>query len=182
MSEPKQTYSLNCDNCVGVFQSPDAFPEPQLCPKCSKPSESRLPKGLRDDIRFGVMERLEREKGIKWSTLICDVIGDGEIYKASAVEDFLIECVCQTADEFATKTASIIRQEANYWREKCYNDTMSAKKSGWDDAEKFYKANYQQRVEGIKREIEEIASPDLKHICLAIPPRLWRALWKEAGI
>ena len=28
-------YSLNCDKCGEVFRSKDAFPAPQLCPKCS---------------------------------------------------------------------------------------------------------------------------------------------------
>ncbi len=38
----KQTYTLNCEQCGGTFQSEDAFPSPQLCPKCSESAERRL--------------------------------------------------------------------------------------------------------------------------------------------
>ncbi|KKN71852.1 hypothetical protein LCGC14_0417060 [marine sediment metagenome] len=40
----QQTYSLNCVECGEVYQSPDGFPEPQLCPQClePKPSEDGL--------------------------------------------------------------------------------------------------------------------------------------------
>ncbi len=39
-----------------------------------------------------------------------------------------------------------------HWREKCFNDTMSAKKSGWDDAEKFYKEKIKQAFkEGVDK-------------------------------
>ena len=31
------TYTLNCDGCGGVFESPSAFPQPQLCPECLEP-------------------------------------------------------------------------------------------------------------------------------------------------
>ena len=42
------------------------------------------------------------------------------------------------------------KAEIDHWREKCFNDTMSAKKSGWDDAEKFFKAECEQKVKEIK--------------------------------
>jgi len=33
-----------------------------------------------------------------------------------------------------------VDKDVSYWREKYYNDTMSAKKSGWDDAVSFFKS------------------------------------------
>jgi hypothetical protein len=41
-------------------------------------------------------------------------------------------------------------KQIEYWREKCFNDTMSAKKSGWDDCEKSIKAQLKAEIEGIE--------------------------------
>ena len=39
MNEPKlkQSYTLICDNCRGIFYSSEAFPSPQICPICRDP-------------------------------------------------------------------------------------------------------------------------------------------------
>jgi len=34
IDELEQTYTLNCDACGDAFYSKEAFPKPQLCPKC----------------------------------------------------------------------------------------------------------------------------------------------------
>ena len=39
--EVRQTYTLNCDGCGGVFENSSAFPQPQLCPECLKPEVKR---------------------------------------------------------------------------------------------------------------------------------------------
>ncbi|KKK49123.1 hypothetical protein LCGC14_3138260 [marine sediment metagenome] len=40
--EPDQTYTLNCDKCNDPYDSPRAFPRPQLCDKCKPDRSSRL--------------------------------------------------------------------------------------------------------------------------------------------
>ena len=45
------------------------------------------------------------------------------------------------------------KRDMEYWREKCYNDTMSAKKSGWDDCRKFYKTKMAALFEEIEKNI-----------------------------
>ena len=59
---------------------------------------------------------------------------------------------CQVAQLQALFEAQRAKDKAEIdrWREKCFNDTMSAKKSGWDDAEKFFKAECEQKVKEIK--------------------------------
>jgi len=52
-SKPKATYTLNCPRCGGVFESPSAFPQPQLCPECMEPKADKnrlLTKEERDEV------------------------------------------------------------------------------------------------------------------------------------
>lgn len=49
-----------------------------------------------------------------------------------------------------------LKAELTYWKEKHFNDVMSAKKSGWDDCEKFKDAEITQLKEDKKQMIEEV--------------------------
>ena len=53
--------------------------------------------------------------------------------------------------EALKELSKLFKAEESYWREKCRNDTMSARKSGWDDAVKFYEARVGRIVKIINR-------------------------------
>jgi len=89
------------------------------------------------------------------------------------------------------KTASIKDKKIEYWREKCWNDTMSAKKSGWDDAEKWFKSKCQDRVDKLLKEIERkfiyYLPPKIGHNSLDFHPKencfkcMWQSLLEREG-
>ena len=58
-------------------------------------------------------------------------------------------------EETAKAQLAHCQSAINYWREKCYNDTMSAKKSGYDDAIKMNEAIVKAEREKTLREIGE---------------------------
>lgn len=128
--QPKPTYALTCDCCGRAFSSPDAFPTPQLCPKCSKPnaSESGLLTGTE---RVEVWEKYETEHPNPELIIDSDFGYVQRLLKAQLAKDIEYE---------------------------------------------------QQRVERLKKEIEDEFPFDLpKHQSLKDLP-WWQAIWKREGI
>lgn len=58
-----QTYSLICDKCGEIFLSQEAFPSPQLCPKC-KNDEELLPTELEQSVYQDLIAYLNDEKNL----------------------------------------------------------------------------------------------------------------------
>jgi hypothetical protein len=75
---------------------------------------SRLTDEQIDNTRFLVMERLEKERGIKWGD-ICGAIGEaGGLDYSIAAEEFLIEITMQTVAETAQAHEPDTNCEAKY--------------------------------------------------------------------
>ena len=91
--------------------------------------------------------------------------------KTASIKDTFWRAVC--ADAVKSKDA-----EVAYWREKCWNDTMSAKKSGYDDAQ----IECQARVDKLIKEIEthdlisNVGLTDIEEL------NWWQAIKKREGL
>ncbi len=101
---------------------------------------------------------------------------------------------------FVDSLLSVLRPEVDkavsYWREKCFNDTMSAKKSGWDACEKFYKDRIDKAVAEARKEMAGwIETHKAKMIgtltdfdaatsepCVIVRDKEWKVFLKEKGI
>jgi len=87
--------------------------------------------------------------------------------------------------QVVTQVREQCQEKIQYWREKHWNDIMSAKKSGYDDA----KLECQERVERIFRDIDRsfsatnYHSPEAgKDLVNSIDINDWQALKKQEGV
>jgi len=62
----------------------------------------------------------------------------------------------EAGDFFDMALRSVARAQHAKDQEEKFNDVMAAKKSGWDDAKKFYQGDCQKRIEQVFEDLEDM--------------------------
>jgi excinuclease UvrABC ATPase subunit len=76
-----------------------------------------------------------------------------------------------------------LEKKVGYWQEKCFNDTMSAKKSGWDDATIHWKSKIDEAVKAGRKEVVAwIDSQKENGKILILTKEVWESKLKEWGL
>ena len=100
------SYTMVCDNCQSVYSSEDAYPERQLCPRCTIVFRAGI-KEVVEWIKAHSRDTYERAYG----ELTLDVKGWQAQLKEWGIDAVLIGEVLVTADDITTKIKELFSDQ-----------------------------------------------------------------------